>query len=316
MRNKMTYSAPEFSVILLTYNREKYLALQLPELIKLNNAEIIIVDNASSSDYAEALSAQYENTQCIKLDKNYGAVGRNFGIQAGKGKYLITLDDDVWGITNDNLIEIKETFEKDSAISAICFKVLDEKDRTITNWCHHNDPAKLSESTFDTYEISEGAAAFKREIFSEVGLYPFEFFISHEGPDLAFRIINSGKRIIYTPKIEVTHAHAVEGRKNWRRYYYDTRNLIWLAYRNYNWDMLLTKLPLSLTAMLLYSIRDGFVRYYLKAIKDALFGIKDLRGTRQPMSNATRKKMKSMDINKPNLAFYIKKRLFAKGVKI
>lgn len=312
----MTSSTPEFSIILLTYNREKYLALQLPELIKLNSTEIIIVDNASSSDYAENLSTQYKNTQCIKLDKNYGAVGRNFGIQAGTGKYLITLDDDVWGITNEHLNTIKDEFERDASISAICFKVLDEKNRTITNWCHHCDPDKFSESTFDTYEISEGAVVFKREIFSDVGLYPLEFFISHEGPDLAFRIINSGKRIVYTPNIEVTHAHAMEGRKNWRRYYYDTRNLIWLAYRNYNWDMILTKLPLSLAAMLLYSIRDGFIRYYFKAVKDAFFGLKDLRGTRQPISRATRKKMKAMDINKPNLIFYIKKRLFTKGVKI
>jgi len=312
----MTSNNPEFSIILLTYNREKYLALQLPELIKLNNTEIIIVDNASSSDYSNNLSAQYKNTQCIKLDKNYGAVGRNFGIQAATGKYLITLDDDVWGITNKGLNTIKEIFEENSLISAACFKVLDEKSGEITNWCHHCDPIKFSENSFDTYEISEGAVVFRREIFSEVGLYPFEFFISHEGPDLAFRIINSGKRIIYTPKIEVIHAHAIEGRKSWRRYYYDTRNLIWLAYRNYNWDMILTKLPISLAAMLLYSIRDGFIRYYFKAIKDAIIGIKHLRGTRQPITRATRKKMKVMDANRPSLIFYIKKRLFTKGVKI
>src|SRR5690606_9987181 len=129
--------------------------------------------------------------------------------------------------TQDKLNEIKLKFEEDDEISAICFKVIDEESGEITNWSHHSDPDIFSDKTFDTYEISEGAVAFRRKIFEEVGLYPIEFFISHEGPDLAFRILNSNHRIIYFPGVDVVHAHAVEGRANWRRYYYDTRNSIW-----------------------------------------------------------------------------------------
>jgi GT2 family glycosyltransferase len=304
-----------FSVILLTYNREKYLKLQIPLLSKLADTEIIIVDNNSETDYAAELSSGFNNITCIKLDKNYGAVGRNFGMQIAKGKYIITLDDDVWGIEAKHLNLLHDAFQEDT-IAAICFKVLDEKTQAITNWCHPCDPIKFSNVVFDTHEISEGAVAFKREIFDRIGYYPLEFFISHEGPDLAFRILNIGKRILYNPNIEVIHAHAIEGRKNWRRYYYDTRNLLWLAYRNYNGRMLLTQLPLKLMAMFLYSIRDGFVKYYLKAILDGIAGIKHLKGTRVPITHLTYKKMQEMDKNKPSIFYYIKKRLFTKGVKI
>jgi GT2 family glycosyltransferase len=306
----------KFSIILLTYNREKYLKQQLPELSKLEDTEIIVVDNASDDNYAINLCYQYRNTRCIQLEKNYGAVGRNFGIEAASGKYLVTLDDDVWGITGEDLREIENIFNENVDVSGICFKVLDEKDGSITNWCHHCDPVKYSESTFDTYEISEGAVAFRREIFQEVGLYPLEFFISHEGPDLGFRIVNFNKRVIYSPAIAVTHAHALEGRKSWRRYYFDTRNLIWLAYRNYNMKMLITLLPLKLGAMFLYSIRDGFIKYYLKAVIDAINGLKSFAGTRNPISKKASARIKEMNANKPNLLYYIKKRLLKKGVKI
>lgn len=306
----------KFSVILLTYNREKYLKQQLPELSKLPDTEIIVVDNASDDDYSIRLCADYPKSKCLKLDKNYGAVGRNFGIEAAQGKYLITLDDDVWGITEQHLIELESIFDASSDTSSICFKVLDERDGSVTNWCHHCDPSIYSEKIFDTYEISEGAVAFRREIFEEVGLYPIQFFISHEGPDLAFRIVNAGKRIIYSPKVSVIHAHAMEGRKSWRRYYFDTRNLVWLAYRNYNIKMLFTLLPLKLGAMFLYSLRDGFLKYYFKALLDAVSGLNSFGGTRRPITKVANLKIKKMNENQPSLFFYIKRRLFKRGIRI
>lgn len=312
----MNAEDPEFTIVVLTYNREKYLKQQLPSLNMLSNSEVIIVDNCSESNYSEKLSSEYKNTRVIRLDKNYGAVGRNYGIEAAKGKYIVTLDDDVWGITNDSLLRLKAIFEENSLVHGICFKVLDEGTGEISNWCHHCDPLLFSEKTFDTYAISEGAIAFKREIFDEVGLYPIEFFISHEGPDLAFRALKAGKRIIYCPDVVVIHAHAAEGRKNWRRYYYDTRNLIWLAYRNYSFRMFTTRFPLQILAMLAFSIRDGFIKYYLKAVIDAIKGLNQFKGTRMPINATIYKKIKEIDENKPPLTYYIKKRLLRKGVKI
>lgn len=306
----------EFSIVLLTFNRETYIKKQLPELAKLKNTEVIVVDNFSDEDYSQRLAEPYENVFVVKLDKNYGAVGRNYGIQRAKGQYIVTLDDDVWGITNDDLIRIKEIFEGDSKLQAICFKVLDECSGAITNWCHHRDPSIFSETYFETYEISEGAVAFRRQIFDSIGLYPEEFFISHEGLDLAFRIVKEENSIIYHPSIVVTHAHAIEGRKTWRRYYYDTRNLIWLAYRHYNLQMLVFRFPVQMAAMLCYSIRDGFLIYFFRAIKDGVVGLKSFKGTRDPLTAATYSALKELDKFRPPLSYYIKRRIFKRGVKI
>lgn len=311
-----TSSFPLFSVVILTYNRPKYIKKQLDNLTKIASIEIIIVDNCSDTNYAHEIASNYNNIKVIRLEKNYGAVGRNYGIKEATADYIVTLDDDVWGIESDDLLKSHDLFKNDHDLDCICFHVLDEKTERTTNWIHHCDKSKFENSSFETYEISEGAAIFKRSCFLNVGLYPELFFISHEGPDLAFRIINAGKKIIYFPEIKVIHAHAQEGRVSWRRYYYDTRNLIWLAYRNYNLRLLITRLPLQVAAMLFYSIRDGYIKYFIKALYDALSNIGELKGSRVPISNRAYAKIKTIDKNRPSLFFYIKERVFKREIKI
>lgn len=306
----------EFSVVVLTYNREKYIKAQLQSLAALTDTEIIIVDNCSDDDYAQRAAEGLPNVRVLRMKENLGAVGRNHGIADANGKYILTLDDDVWGITQQDLAHAKAKFEADPTAECLCFHVIDEQTANTINWMHHCDKHEFSGREFETYEISEGAAIFRASCFKKVGLYPEKFFISHEGPDLAFRIINAGGKILYFPGITVTHAHAIEGRPGWRRYYYDTRNLIWLAYRNYNIQLLLKRFPLQLAAMLFYSLRDGFLSYYVKAVRDAATGMKYFRGTRTPLSPEAYQRICQMDKNRPPLSYYIKERIFKKEVKL
>lgn len=305
-----------FSVVILTYNRECYIKKQLECFSKIPGIEIIIVDNNSDVDYSNQEAQFYDNVKVIRLNKNYGAVGRNYGISAAKSPYIITLDDDVWGLTIDELNKAKDLFERHADVDCICFHVIDEKTKETTNWIHHCHKEKFDTQEFETYEISEGAAVFRKSCFEHVGLYPESFFISHEGPDLAFRILNADKKIIYTPDIEVIHAHALEGRASWRRYYYDTRNLIWLAYRNYNKRLLAKRFLLQLAAMFFYSLRDGYTKYFLKAVVDGLKELKNMSNDRIPISDKTYTRLKKMDQKRPSLLFYIKERILKKEIKI
>ncbi|HTF96252.1 MAG TPA: glycosyltransferase family 2 protein [Cellvibrio sp.] len=305
-----------FSVVILTFNREQYIKKQLECFSKIKGVEIIIVDNHSEVDYCSEAAAIYSNVKVIRLDKNYGAVGRNYGISAASAPFIVTLDDDVWGLTSADFDKAKEIFDTNSTVDCICFHVLDEKTNKTTNWIHHCHKEKFEYTEFETYEISEGAAIFRKSCFQKVGLYPESFFISHEGPDLAFRILNAGNKIIYTPHIEVIHAHAVEGRASWRRYYYDTRNLIWLAYRNYNKRLFFKRFSLQLLAMFFYSVRDGYIKYFLKACRDAIQGLKHMRPERNPISDSTYNYVKLLDKNRPSLLFYIKERILKKEIKI
>jgi GT2 family glycosyltransferase len=306
----------KFSIVILTYNRESHIRKQISNVVEIEGCEVIIVDNCSDDNYIERIKNEYPSIKAIYLDKNYGAVGRNFGMAEALGKYVITLDDDVYGITSQHLIELEKAFNEDELLKSVCFKVTDEKTGEICNWCHPRDPKIYGDKKFETYNISEGAVCFKKDLFNKIELYPWDFFISHEGPDLAYRLLNAGYKSLYIPDVTVIHAYAEEGRKSWRRYYYDTRNTIWLAYRNYNIQMLITKLPIQLLAMFVYSTRDGFLRYYFKAIIDGVKGLKGIKNQRQPISASAYKKIKLINTEKPSFLYYFKKRFLKIGVKV
>lgn len=308
----------EFSIIILTYNRPDHLTHNLNGLLGLvnENIEIIVVDNCSENINWAAFKVDYPTVKFIHLKENKGVYGRNVGIEASNGKYVVTLDDDVSGLSLSDLGKIDDFFNNNPDAGALCFKVLDALTKGIVNWIHHCKPEEYAGKVFSTYEITEGAVAFKKEVLNETGLYPANFFISHEGPDLAYRIINKGYKVYYSPNITVLHAHAVEGRANWRRYYFDTRNSIWLAARNYNLKMLLSRLPIALTMMLIYSIRDGYLKYWFRGVFHGLKGIKTELLERIILNERAKKEIKLIDQRRPPLSYMIKKRILNKKIRI
>lgn len=306
----------KISVVILTYNRPQLLEKLLSHLAKIRypEFEVIVVDNHSEHPVDEIVDS-YHFAQVIRMPENVGVGGRNAGINAATGEIVITLDDDVLGITDEEINTLINKFN-DETIGAICFKVLNEVTGEIMNWIHHRKREKYSESAFLTEEISEGAVAFSRHALLKTELYPEEFFISHEGPDLALRIMNAGYKVMYSPEIVVKHSHSPLGRSNWRRYYYDTRNLIWLILRNYPFLLGVKRLFIGLTAMAIYSLRDGFFRYWLKALYDAVKGSRMALQNRQIMTQYTRNILKEIDKCRPSIWYMIQVRLFKRKVRI
>jgi glycosyltransferase involved in cell wall biosynthesis len=84
------------SVIIPTYNREKYLEEAIRSVINQSykNFEILVIDDGSSNNYAESICNKYDN--CFYLFKKNGGLSsaRNFGVKKAKGKYIAFLDDD------------------------------------------------------------------------------------------------------------------------------------------------------------------------------------------------------------------------------
>ncbi|MBK7701364.1 MAG: hypothetical protein IPI34_00005 [bacterium] len=78
--------------------------------------------------------------------------------------------------------------------------------------------------------------------------------------------MNAGFTVEYDGRISVVHHHDAAGRPNWRRYYYDTRNMIWVAVRNMPWDYAARYLLRGMLSTGLYATRDGFLMAWMKAI--------------------------------------------------
>ena len=311
----MSASIP-ISLVILTYNRPHLIQKQLLRLasIRYQPLEVIIIDNHSEQDLTDIVRP-FAFARLLRMEKNLGVGGRNHGIRASNGQIVITLDDDVAGINDEDIERLIAIF-LDPLIGAVCFKVLDEQTGEVINWCHHRKLEEYSDKTFLTDEITEGAVAFRRSALDKSGLYPDEFFISHEGPDLALRIMNSGFNVTYCPEISVHHSHAVAGRPGWRRYYYDTRNLIWLVLRNYPFFRGAKILGIGLGSMLVYSVRDGFLRYWIKGVADGIKGSSRMLGQRTAMTGRTREILEQIDRHRPGLWYMIKKRVLNNKVRI
>ena len=193
--------APRISLAILTYRRNYLLQRQLAALSPWHEqlAEVIVVDNAAEASTVE-ICRRFSWVRLIQPPRNLGAAGRNLAFEAARSDFIVTLDDDVLDFRPDGLSILLRLFA-DPTLACINFKVIEEGTGKLVNWVHHRPAERFANESFDTYEITEGAAAFRCAALKVAGGYPESFFLSHEGPDLAWRLMDRDWRVLYSPEI-------------------------------------------------------------------------------------------------------------------
>ena len=99
MNNTAIQQTPFFSIVIPTYNREKYILNTLDTVFSqtFKNYEVIVVDNCSTDNTESILGDLIRSGKIIfiKHDKNYErAKSRNTGMKAASGNFLTYLDSD------------------------------------------------------------------------------------------------------------------------------------------------------------------------------------------------------------------------------
>jgi len=305
------------SLCILTYNRKDILYKLLSEISEIKKIEeVIVVDNASTDGTPDLFTGIYKWVNYIRNDKNIGVGARNKAFEKAVGDVIITIDDDIFGLCVDDINHIVKYFSDNDRVGAANFKVIDASSGKVCNWIHHCRMEDYEDKTFLTYEITEGAVAFRKETLKQAGFYPEYFFISHEGPDLAYRIMNVGYDVIYLPSVSVKHLHSEQGRKSWYRYYYDTRNQFWLAMRNFPFCYSLKFILRGLISTLIYSLRDRFLIYWLKGVIDGVFGLRVCYHDRRKLTKRTMNLIRCIDKRRPPFRYMVKRRLFRKEMRL
>ena len=90
-------SNPDVSIIITNYNYSRYIARCVRSCLKQKNVnvEVIVVDDKSTDNSADALSPFLDDIRIIKNKKNLGvAASANKGIKAAKGQFIIRVDAD------------------------------------------------------------------------------------------------------------------------------------------------------------------------------------------------------------------------------
>jgi GT2 family glycosyltransferase len=213
------------AVVILNYNGrhflEKFLALTIE---RSQEAEVVIIDNASTDDSTDYVSTHFPNIHIIQLAENYGfARGYNEGLKKLTHANFVLLNSDV---------EVKEGWL--APLQAACIGDTVAVQPKIKSYASPEyfeyagagggeldlfGFAFCRGRVFDTVEKdvgqfdapaplfwASGACFFvKSKAFWEVGGFDERFFAHMEEIDLCWRFHNRGYQIWYVPTSEVLH---------------------------------------------------------------------------------------------------------------
>jgi GT2 family glycosyltransferase len=173
-----------------------------------------------------------EGVHAVALEVDHGIpAGRNAGVNAVVGDLLFFLDDDARLASHDALARVAARFAAEPDLGMLQLRVRSSDGGPAPrDWVPRlrvGDPARSSEVT----AVWEGAVAIRRTVFEQAGGWPEEFRYAHEGIDLAWRVMDTGRRVVYAGDIEVLHPSYRTAPHDYSAYY-GARNRVFLARRN------------------------------------------------------------------------------------
>ena len=215
------------AIAILNWNGIKLLKQFLPSVVEYStNADIYVIDNASSDDSVNYISSKFPSVKIIKLEDNYGyASGYNHGLKQINADIFCLLNNDV-EVTPHWIEPIIHQFQKSVDIAVIQPKILDYNNKTQFEYagaaggfidkfgypyCRGRIFTSIEEDKGqfnDTSEIfwASGACFFIRsEVFTSYNGFDEGFFAHMEEIDLCWRLFNNNKKVYYVGDSSVYH---------------------------------------------------------------------------------------------------------------
>lgn len=222
----MNIKSNQLALVILNWNGKQLLEKFLPAVVQHSDeANLYVIDNASSDNSIHWLQQQYPEITIIQLNENLGyAGGYQQGLKNVEEPYYCLLNSDV-EVTENWLQPILELFT-DTNIAAIQPKILDYKkpeyfeyagagggliDNLGYPYCRGRvfDTVEKDHGQYnDTTAVfwASGACFFIRKTdFWEVGGLDIDYFAHQEEIDLCWRLHNYSKKVMYCGKSTVYH---------------------------------------------------------------------------------------------------------------
>jgi glycosyltransferase involved in cell wall biosynthesis len=213
---------PDISVVVCTYNRAALLGEALRSLFaqKIENYEIVVVDNNSSDDTSATVESLKPESPVplhyVHESRQGNAYARNAGVKQAAASIIAFLDDDC--IADENWVAtIKSAFDRDPQLDFVGGRVLPVWERDPPSWLNPAHWAPLALLDYGTEALSiDGQTprglltaniAVRKEVFEELGgflpaLQRVKGSIgSMEDHEFLLRICRGGKRGLYLPDL-------------------------------------------------------------------------------------------------------------------
>ena len=290
---------PKISIIFPSYNGEKFLHRNLDsikQLSKLNEIELIIVDN-NSKDSSKEIIKSYSKTlhvKLVELNNNVGfAKACNLGATYAKGEFLFITNQDMLFLKNffQELLNIYKNYKKNQEIiisPAIVFEgngihYFGAKIHILGFSYTPNLGQKLphKQIVVKTQRISGGSLFIKNELFLKLGGFDNIYFMYYEDTDLSLRILREGIKM-YTTSVPYLIHQKHEWNFNDFRYYLLERNRFILIFKNINHFKKLIPLFLLTEPLLLFqSIIMKKFRLRIRIYYELLSNLKKIKNLRK-----------------------------------
>lgn len=217
----------DLSVIIITYKeREKLRACLESVFASITNFkfEVIVSDSNSQDGSVEMVQQSYPQVKILDNRVNLGfSKGNNVAIKQSQGRYILLLNADTI-IQADTLdMSIKYMDEKKEVGAMGCKVVLPSGQLDLACRRKFPNPAnsflrlfglkKYSDYNINTpideeVEVDAIMGAFfftRKSVIDQVGMLDEEFFMYGEDLDWCWRIKEVGYKIMYYPKVQITH---------------------------------------------------------------------------------------------------------------
>lgn len=278
------------TIIIPNYNGLKFLEPCLESLKQqtIRDVKILVVDNGSTDGSAEWLKDNH--VPSIFLETNTGFDGAvNAGIKASDTPYVFLLNNDT--TIDARCVEYLEAYmarsEKVFSVSARMIqmhapKLMDDAGDmySILGWAYQRgvgQPICRYERPCRVFSASAGAALYRREVFSEIGLFDELHFAYLEDVDIGYRAKLYGYDNIYCPEALVYHVGSgtsAEGAKySAFKVRLAARNNIYLNYKNMRpWQKVINApfLFLGYSVKFIYFVKKGFGKAYIKGLMEGI----------------------------------------------
>ncbi|GGK60788.1 MULTISPECIES: glycosyltransferase [Flavobacteriaceae] len=180
--------SPLVSVIITTYNRNKYLEECLLSIVNQSyrNIEVFVIDDGSDIDIAKKnkeLCREFLKCNYYYKENSGQPDSRNYGIKKSKGNYIAFCDDDDYWVLDklEKQIEILNIYPKIGLVSG-CIRTVDKNSTLLKE-----QQCPIIKNNINNFEylliknrIKSPTPLIRKEVFDKVGLFDTNYTIAED----------------------------------------------------------------------------------------------------------------------------------------
>ena len=220
MSTKFYTQCHTLSIIILTYNAQKYLPTLLLSLYAqtLKDFELIVIDSSSQDDTCKT-AEQYTNNVIVIPQSEFDHGGtRAEAAKMAQGELLIFLTQDAlptdeFSIKNVGAAYGKQLSYEDTNLFGKHLREFNYPDKTVVR-----SKEDIKTYGIKTAQLSNSFAAYRKDILLEIGNFKNDLILG-EDVYAGAKMILAGYKLVYVAEAKVYHSHSYTVFQEFRRYF-------------------------------------------------------------------------------------------------